>query len=208
LLCPTERELRLALHDFDRGLSNVAWNAMDATRARHMLVTLGKKGLVVFDRESQDRDAPQWRSRLRSEYLPSLVEHVVDPLGGGDAVLATATLVLASGGSLMQAAYLGTAAAAIEMTQLGNVPVDLGLLRRWLAGRVELTGARYDRQGRPSSANGLDVTSEERRIGTKRCRIPLVAPAGGNRGGATLPPREAALRTRPPQMPTPHADHE
>jgi len=207
LLCPTERELRLALHDFDRGLSNVAWNAMDATQARHMLVTLGKKGLVVFERQSQDRNAPQWRSRLRSEYVPSLADRVVDPLGGGDAVLATATLVLAAGGSLMQAAYLGTAAAAIEMTRLGNVPADLSLLRRWLAGRAELAGARYDRPSRPSSANGLDAISEERRIGARRCRIPLVAPAGGGRGGPTVPPRKAPLQARPPQIPTPHADH-
>ena len=138
-LCPTERELRSVLHDFESGLSNVAWKAMDHTRARHMLVTLGKKGLVVFDRQAHDKSDPRWRSRLLSEYLPSLAENVVDPLGAGDALLAATTLAMAAEAPLMQAAYLGTAAAAIEVGRLGNVPIDVGALTRWLAGRLELS---------------------------------------------------------------------
>lgn len=141
LLCPTERELRAASHDYQNGLSTVAWNAMEATQARHIIVTLGKKGLVVFERQTQDPRDPSWRGRLRSEYLPSLAEHAVDPMGGGDALLATATLVLGSGGGVMQAAYLGAAAAAIEVGRLGNTPVDAYALRRWLGGRVELASS-------------------------------------------------------------------
>jgi rfaE bifunctional protein kinase chain/domain/rfaE bifunctional protein nucleotidyltransferase chain/domain len=141
MLCPSERELRSVLHDFESGLSNVAWKAMDATRARHMMVTLGKKGLVVFDRQSQDPADPRWRSRLLSEYLPAFAEHVVDPLGAGAALLATSTLGLAAGAGLMQSAYLGAAAAAIEVGRLGNVPIDASSLHRWLAGRLELSAA-------------------------------------------------------------------
>ena len=175
LLCPTERELRLALHDFENGLSNVAWNAMDATQARHMLLTLGKKGIVVFDRQSQDPGSPLWRQRLRSEYLPSLAGQVVDPLGCGDALLAAATLALTAGGNLMQAAYLGSAAAAIEIGHLGNVPLDRATLRQWLAVRPEL-GDR--RAGRPETAEaGLDASTEEHRIGQQRVRVPIVSPA-------------------------------
>ena len=138
-LCPTERELRTVLHDFESGLSNVAWKAMDHTRAQHMIVTLGKKGLVVFDRQSQEQTDPQWRSRLLSEYLPSLAERVIDPLGAGDALLATTTLALTAGANLMQAAYLGAAGAAIEIGRLGNVPIDASSLHRWLGGRLELS---------------------------------------------------------------------
>ncbi|MBI4580620.1 MAG: adenylyltransferase/cytidyltransferase family protein [Planctomycetes bacterium] len=138
-LCPTERELRSVLHDFEGGLSNVAWNAMHHTRARHMIVTLGRKGLVVFDRQSQDVSDPDWKSRLLGEYLPTLADHVVDPLGAGDALLAATTLAMAAGAGLMPSAYLGAAAAAIEVGRLGNVPVDAGSLRRWLAGRLELS---------------------------------------------------------------------
>jgi rfaE bifunctional protein kinase chain/domain/rfaE bifunctional protein nucleotidyltransferase chain/domain len=138
ILCPSERELRSALHDFQSGLSNAAWNVMNQTQARHMLVTLGKKGVVVFDRQSHDINDPEWQGRLRSEYLPSLADHVVDSLGCGDALLTTTTLTLAAGGRLMQAAYLGSAAAAIEITRVGNMPLDSDSLRRWLGGRIEM----------------------------------------------------------------------
>lgn len=62
--------------------------------------------------------------RLRSEYLPSLATQAVDPLGCGDALLATASLTLAAGGSLAGAALLGSIAAAVEVRRLGNQPVS------------------------------------------------------------------------------------
>jgi len=219
LLCPTERELRLALHDFDHGLSSVAWDALSATQSRHMLVTLGKKGLVVFDRESQDKNTRQWQSRLRSEYLPSLAGPVVDPLGGGDTVLAAATLTLAAGGSLMQAAYLGSAAAAIAMTQLGNIPIDLSLLQRWLIGRAELADARKNRQSQANFTEGLDVNTNERRVGAKRFRIPLVKQVdaqslrgqdSGLRVNRDVSVASASSQTKtdtPTQTPTPLAEN-
>ncbi|HSW44273.1 MAG TPA: PfkB family carbohydrate kinase [Phycisphaerae bacterium] len=201
LLCPTERELRLALHDFENGLSNVAWTAMDTTRARHMLVTLGKKGVVVFDRQSQDPSSPEWRQRLRSEYLPSLAGQVTDPLGCGDALLAVATLTLAAGGNLMQAAYLGSAAAAIEIKQLGNVPLDAGSLRRWLAGRIELGERRALRTPPPRA--GLDVAIRERRLGPRRIRVPVVTPVQSDRPTTTLP-RTDRLPVSPNKMQAAH----
>jgi rfaE bifunctional protein kinase chain/domain/rfaE bifunctional protein nucleotidyltransferase chain/domain len=138
LLCPTERELRATLHDFEQGLSSVAWRLLNSTQARHLFVTLGKRGLVVFDRRSQDPSQPEWCDRLRSEHFPSLAEHVLDRLGCGDALLAAATLSLAADRSLMHAAYLGTAAAAIEIARLGNLPVDAASLKTWLDHRPEL----------------------------------------------------------------------
>lgn len=146
LICPTERTLRSAWHDYERGLSTVAWNALDQTHARHLIVTMGKKGVVVFDRPVQDEGQPDWRGRLLSEYLPVLSEEQpVDALGVDSALLASATLTMAAGGSLMQGAYVGSAAAALESSCLGNVPISLAGLRRRLSTRLELT--RSSRRG-------------------------------------------------------------
>ncbi len=141
LLCPTERELRTMLNDYSSGLSAVAWQILDRTQARHLFVTLEKRGMVVFERRSQDRKSSRWSGRLRSEQLPSLAYHPVDRLGCGDALLAGATLSLAAGGSLMQSAYIGNAAAAIEISMLGNHPVEADRLREWVRSRPELTPA-------------------------------------------------------------------
>lgn len=141
LLCPTEREIRSTLHDFEDGLSSIAWRLMSQTQARHLICTLGKRGLVAFERPTQDRASPKWSDRLHSEHLPSFADHCLDRLGCGDALLAAATLALAAGATLMQAAYLGNAAAAIEISRLGNHPVSTDDLSNWMTSRHELTPA-------------------------------------------------------------------
>lgn len=138
LLCPTERELRSNLHDYDHGLSSTAWDLLERTQSRYLVVTLAQKGLVTFDRPTDDPNHPDWSARLLSEHLPSFATQAVDRLGCGDALLAATTLALATGASLMQAAYLGNAAAALEITQLGNLPIDSASLRRWISNRSEL----------------------------------------------------------------------
>jgi rfaE bifunctional protein kinase chain/domain/rfaE bifunctional protein nucleotidyltransferase chain/domain len=139
LLCPTEREARSALNDYESGLSAVAWELMQRTETRHLIVTLEKRGLVAFERRSQDRSSPDWSARLRSEQLPAFADHAVDRLGCGDALLAASTLALATGAGLTEAAYLGSLAAAIEVGVVGNHPVTLEAMHAWIAMRKELT---------------------------------------------------------------------
>jgi rfaE bifunctional protein kinase chain/domain/rfaE bifunctional protein nucleotidyltransferase chain/domain len=130
LLCPSEREAREAQHDYSGGLGAVAWNLLSATGARQAIITLGGQGLVTFERDEHSA-----AERLRSEYLPALCPQGLDPLGCGDALLATATLTLCAGGSLQAAALLGSIAAAVEVTELGNVPVSVERVLRHLGMR-------------------------------------------------------------------------
>jgi sugar/nucleoside kinase (ribokinase family) len=100
------------------------WNLLNSTGAGKAIVTLGKQGLVTFERDGRSS-----ADRLHSEYLPALATRAVDPLGCGDAMLATATLTLAAGGSLQAAALLGSIAAAVEVQEVGNVPVSADRVR-------------------------------------------------------------------------------
>src|SRR4029077_19403632 len=74
LLCPTEREVRETLHDFSSGLGAVVANLLTLSKARQAIITLGKQGLVTFDRPAQSGE------RLRSEFVPALATHSVDPM--------------------------------------------------------------------------------------------------------------------------------
>ncbi|HYE19156.1 MAG TPA: PfkB family carbohydrate kinase [Tepidisphaeraceae bacterium] len=128
LLCPTEREMREALHEFSSGINAVVCGLLEKTGAKQAMVTLGKQGLLVFDQHSEAGPGEAWERRLRSEYLPTLTDRAIDPLGCGDALLAGASLALAAGGSVQAAAYVGSVAAAFEAQQVGNQPITLEAL--------------------------------------------------------------------------------
>ncbi len=55
--------------------------------------------------------------------IPALNRSAVDVSGAGDSLLVTAALTLASGGTLHQAALLGSFAAAIQTSRTGNIPI-------------------------------------------------------------------------------------
>lgn len=137
LLTPTEREMRSVLGDFEQSLPTVCGQLMQTLGVGNLAVTMGPRGCVLFRPREEQRE--QWfHSRLRSEYLPALSPHAVDPVGAGDAFLSTATLMLSSGATLNQAGYLGSAAAAIAISRLGNLPVTREELTHWLGSRAEL----------------------------------------------------------------------
>jgi len=155
LLCPSESELRDARRNYGDSLPAVTWELLEQTDTRSAIVTMGPEGLIAFDRlsphhGSEHNGAPEdagdqstWQRRVRGEHVPALTPHAVDALGCGDALLTTATLALASGGSLLAAGYLGALAASVEARTLGNMPVGAAVLRRELtrvaAAHVRLT---------------------------------------------------------------------
>jgi rfaE bifunctional protein nucleotidyltransferase chain/domain len=148
LICCSERRLRSACGEPRVGLSTLAYDFMQKTQVHQMMVTLGKRGLVTFDRRSHDPAVPDWHDRLLSEYLPSLAQQAVERLGVGEAVLTIATLARLAGGHLMQAAYLGSALAAMRLGGVGPVPATADEILRWIGARRELfdpTGATTTR---------------------------------------------------------------
>jgi rfaE bifunctional protein kinase chain/domain/rfaE bifunctional protein nucleotidyltransferase chain/domain len=140
LLTPNERELRSVTGDFDGSLPTVAVGLMKELGLANLAVTMGSRGCVLF-RPREDDPRKWFESRLRSEYLPTLAAHAVDPLGAGDAFLSAATLALASGATLPQAGYIGSAAAAIAVSRVGNEAVTTAKLQHFLRSRAELTPA-------------------------------------------------------------------
>jgi rfaE bifunctional protein kinase chain/domain/rfaE bifunctional protein nucleotidyltransferase chain/domain len=125
LLCPTEREVRQTLNNFSSGLNAVVYELLDKTRASAAMITLGKQGMCLFDDRQKTGPGEAWDRKLRAAYLPAMSRNAVDPLGCGDALLATASLVLAAGGSRQAAAYLGSLAAGMQAQQVGNPAISI-----------------------------------------------------------------------------------
>lgn len=133
LLCPSEIELRNALHEYDEGLTSAVWSLLQGTSSTGALVKMGAEGLIAFEcREGAHEDPERWRQRLSAVPVPSFASGAVDELGCGDALLAAATLTLAAGGSRLAAAVIGSVAAAAEVVRLGNAVIGAADLRRGL----------------------------------------------------------------------------
>lgn len=159
LLSPSESELRDAVHSHAEGLGMVAWSLMNETRTRHLCVTMGADGLICFDRlhtgvateaassqnhasEQSASDQGQWQRRLTSAHVPALCPIALDPLGCGDALLATMTLAFAAGATSVQASFLGACAAATQVQRLGNTPITSDDIRKCIA-RVHASHLTY-----------------------------------------------------------------
>jgi rfaE bifunctional protein kinase chain/domain len=114
LLSATEREVRLAVNDFKSGLQNVANRLFEKSKAQLLIVKLAAEGIVILTREQGFSTAT----------LPAMNRNPSDVAGAGDALLAGTTLALASGASVWEAAYLGSVSAALQVSRIGNVPLE------------------------------------------------------------------------------------
>ncbi|HVZ93029.1 MAG TPA: PfkB family carbohydrate kinase [Phycisphaerales bacterium] len=129
LLCPTEVELREATHDYDDSLNAVVWKLIEFTQTKHAFVTLGADGLIAFDRIPGTDNMEGWASRLRGEHVPAVTPFAIDPLGCGDALLATSVLALVRGADITTAGLLGSVAAGVQAQRLGNEVISAADLR-------------------------------------------------------------------------------
>ncbi|HYE02610.1 MAG TPA: PfkB family carbohydrate kinase [Phycisphaerales bacterium] len=161
LLCPSETELRDAYRSYDEGLPTAVWRMLSETRSRRAVVTMGAEGLVAFERREGAQgsaDGAGMPSRVSGEHVPALCGHAVDPLGCGDALLAAATLALAAGGGLVEAAFLGAIAASAQAQRLGNTAIGATDLRQGIA-RVHAAHLAYQHPEAVSAASGRAVAA-------------------------------------------------
>lgn len=117
LITPNEREARFALADQDSGIRPLAASLYDLAACKTLILKLGERGVltcVTSDHESLDSFF----------IIDSFVDRVVDAVGAGDALLAYSTLASLVSNSPVEAAILGSIAAACECELDGNVPVS------------------------------------------------------------------------------------
>jgi len=134
LATPTEDELRFALGDAESGISNLASRYYDASGARGLIVTMGRRGSLCFRPPKGKGD------RLRTDYLPALETAEVDAVGAGDVFLTGVSLSELSGESLPVGMYLGSSLASLSAASLGNEGASLPDLYEFFEQRVELAG--------------------------------------------------------------------
>lgn len=115
LLTPTEREIRLSLNDFKSGLVVLSNKLADNTNAKYVFTTLGAEGLMIYNNS---------KNELLTDNVNALGSVVKDVSGAGDSLLTCSAMALCVGADIWQSAYIGSIASAIQISRVGNVPIN------------------------------------------------------------------------------------
>jgi len=125
LLTPTEHEARLATRKKEDGLVVLAETLRQSSKARNVLLKMGEEGLLVH---AGGAAANEWLT----DRVSALNAAPRDVAGAGDSLLIASALTMACGGSIWEAACLGSLAAAVQVGRVGNTPLQTSELRREL----------------------------------------------------------------------------
>ncbi len=121
LLCPNERELRLALQDKDSGLESLSQQLLQQSHCERLVVKLAAEGFIAYDRAAD--------GKIRSQPFPALSVNPLDVAGAGDSVLAVMATGLASRQAMMPTAAVACCMAALAVETMGNTPITAEALR-------------------------------------------------------------------------------
>jgi rfaE bifunctional protein kinase chain/domain len=116
LVTPTEREARLAVHDFESGLVVLAEKLRQKAFVHNIIITLGAEGILIHAETDK-------KNKWLTDRLPAMNSAPKDVAGAGDSFLTCASMVLASGADIWKGSYLGSLAAACQVGRMGNIPL-------------------------------------------------------------------------------------
>lgn len=116
LITPTEREARLSIRDNESGLVVLAEKLKLKSKAKNILLKIGEEGVLIHA-DSLNNEA--WQT----DQIPALNKNAIDVSGAGDSMLITTSMALASKANIWEASILGSIAAAIQVSRVGNTPI-------------------------------------------------------------------------------------
>ena len=95
----------------DTQVEKVGQKILERISAPYLIIKRGEHGMSVFEKGK------------KVKHIPTVAKEVYDITGAGDTVIATASLALLSGSTIMEAAILSNAAAGIVVGKIGTAAV-------------------------------------------------------------------------------------
>jgi len=118
LLTPTEYEARLAVRDRESGLVVLAEKLKQYAGAKHLFLTLAEEGMLIH------ADVPGVVGGYDTDRIDALNSAPRDVAGAGDSMLIAASMALRCGLDIWTAALIGSIAAAVQVSRVGNMPLQ------------------------------------------------------------------------------------
>ena len=118
LLTPTEREAPLSVRNAADGLNVLGESVRSLANARHVILKLGQQGALVCPSDETNKVWPP-------DQIEALNADPKDVAGAGDSLLTVSGMALAVGATIWEAACLGSIAAAVQVSRLGNTAISM-----------------------------------------------------------------------------------
>lgn len=123
LITPTEREARLATRNSQDGIVIMMEELRKNCNSDNIILTLGENGIIIQSGE-------MGTSNFYTDSLPAFNKNPIDVSGAGDSLLISSGLSLASGSTIWEAALIGSLTASIQVSQIGNNPINSKTLKK------------------------------------------------------------------------------
>ena len=123
LLCPNEREARIALHEKDLDLESLSNKIMQDTYSKRLIMKLGPQGFIAYDHD---------KNKSFSQAFPALSSNPIDVAGAGDSLLAVMAVGLSSSQEMMTTSAIACCMASMAVERMGNKPIRREEIRNYL----------------------------------------------------------------------------
>ena len=117
LITPTEREARISLKNHEDGLVVLSQSLKEKTKVKYVLLKLGREGVMIQEKISD--------KLMSTDQIPALNINPIDVSGAGDSMLISSSMALALGANIWEAGLVGSVSAALQISQIGNNPLNL-----------------------------------------------------------------------------------
>ena len=118
LIAPTEYEARIALNNNNDGLVVLSEKLRKKTNSKNVLLKIGSDGLIINDNSSN-------KIKILTDKIESLNKFPVDVTGAGDSLLIYSTLSHCITKNIWLSSYIGSLAASLQISRIGNQPLKL-----------------------------------------------------------------------------------
>jgi len=98
------------------------------SKAKNILLKLGADGVLIH---SPDQSLEDWLT----DQVAALNSLPKDVAGAGDSMMVGSALALGAGANIWEAACIGSIAAAIQVSRVGNIPLSISLMQKALTGK-------------------------------------------------------------------------
>ena len=119
LITPTEREARLSLKNREDGLVVLAEKLRVQASAKNVYLKMGEEGLLIH--ANSDSKEFEWLT----DRVDALNTSPKDVAGAGDSLLIASAMTIALGANIWEAALMGSLAAAVQVSRVGNIPIKI-----------------------------------------------------------------------------------